>query len=293
MFLCWTPPGRRCQTRLAQQPLHILQPTPVSFSLQHAAHSPRPSPPLPLQHLSSNQQPTCLLGCTPAARRHLESRRLAQLFVLFRLIAVDILALWVVKTGKVDIRCQAAVSPVGALYCNPLCIYKFSQSKNTMRNISALILNSHTIGSFITFQHWCLFFSFGHHITPLATRPSHFQGAESLGSSCFPSRRRAPSRGSSLVMFPHPRLRSTPATGCSRSDSPKATKGARQFTGDFAENRGNLHEPGGANQRSRPSFEMQLLLIKNVHLQKRSPPSLTVFRGNVEKVVFIHFQAFW
>lgn len=88
---------------------------------------------------------------------------------------------------------------------------------------------------------------------PPAPRRFHYQEAERLGSSCFPLRHRAPSRGSSLVTFPHPRPRSTPATGCSRSDSLKATKGARQFTGDFAESRGNPREPGAGGQSEEPA----------------------------------------
>lgn len=157
------------------------------------------------------------------------------------------------------------------------------RSNDAKRRVSPLTLSHNTQGSSVALKQpaW-VFFSFHFQLFPAFNNgqtvrlvtlhtpspPHHYQHhhlvryqeENSLGSSCFPLRHIAPLRRSSLVTFPQPRPSNTPATACSRSDSLKATKGARRFTVNFAESRGNLREPGGANQRNRPSFEMLLLL---------------------------------
>lgn len=93
-------------------------------------------------------------------------------------------------------------------------------------------------------------FSFGHEITPPAASPSPVvsilrkQRLSALLVSppiCLRAPRILISRFFPTRDCAEPRRR-----GCSRSNLLKAAKGARQFTSDFGENRGNRQEARGA-----------------------------------------------
>lgn len=167
-----------------------------------------------------------------------------------------------------------------------------------MRNISPLILNCSTSGSFVTFQHWRFFvFRTSHNTsassdppppptsTPSTTRPFHYQEAESLCSSCFPLCLRAPSRGSSLVIFP------PPETAQRHGDGLLSLRLAQGNKRRATIHRRLRREPGQPTRACRGPIRgagraLLPFIPRNAHLLP------TVFRGNVEKVVFTNFNRF-